>query len=49
MKAFDDCGIDKAFYANRRRSYDEILPWDHINSGIRKEFLINENEKELTK
>lgn len=45
MKAFDDCGIDKAFYANRRRSYDEILPWDHINSGIRKEFLINENEK----
>ncbi len=45
MKAFADCGIDTAFYANRRRSYDEILPWDHINSGIRKEFLISENEK----
>ncbi len=45
IKAFTDCGIDTAFYANRRRSYDEILPWDHINSGIRKEFLIKENEK----
>ncbi|MBE6795122.1 MAG: TIGR03960 family B12-binding radical SAM protein [Ruminococcaceae bacterium] len=45
MEAFDECNSDKAFYANRRRDYDEILPWDHINSGIKKSFLINENEK----
>jgi hypothetical protein len=45
MDAFNECGIDTAFYANRHRSYDEILPWDHINSGISKEFLIKENEK----
>ncbi len=45
MKAFDDCGISTEFYANRRRRYDEILPWDHINSGIKKSFLIAENEK----
>ncbi len=44
-KAFKDCGIDTAFYTSRARSYEEILPWDHINSGITKEFLIKENEK----
>ena len=45
MNAFETCGLSTEFYANRRRSYDEILPWDHINSGIRKQFLICENEK----
>ncbi len=45
MNAFDSCGISTEFYANRRRSYDEILPWDHINSGVKKSFLISENEK----
>ncbi len=44
-KAFEECGIDTAFYTSRARSYDEILPWDHINSGITKAFLINEYEK----
>ncbi len=43
--AFSACGIDPDFYTKRRRDYTEILPWDHINSGIRKDFLINENEK----
>ena len=45
MKAFEKCGVSTEFYANRRRSYEEILPWDHINSGIKKSFLIAENEK----
>ncbi len=45
VKAFEDCGISTEFYANRRRSYEEILPWDHINSGIKKSFLVSENEK----
>ena len=33
-----------AFYANRRQKYDETLPWDHIDIGINKQFLIRENE-----
>lgn len=45
MEAFEETGIDPAFYANRRRDYDEILPWDHLDYGISKSFLINENKK----
>lgn len=45
MNAFEQCGISPDFYTKRRREYDEILPWDHINSGISKSFLIRENEK----
>ena len=43
--AFEECGIDPAFYANRRRDYGEILPWDHIDYGVRKQFLINEDKR----
>lgn len=45
LKAFEDCGVDPSFYANRRREYDEILPWDHLDYGIDKRFLIAENER----
>lgn len=45
--AFAECGIDPDFYACRARSYEEILPWDHIDVGITKKFLINEREKSL--
>ncbi len=45
MQAFEDVGLSKEFYANRTRSYDEILPWDHISIGIGKQFFINEAEK----
>ena len=45
MNAFADCGIDPAFYANRVRGKDEILPWDHIDIGVTKEFLWKEKEK----
>ena len=47
VQAFEDTGIDPAFYANRVRSYDEILPWDHISIGVSKEFLIKEREKSI--
>ncbi len=43
-EAFDECGIDPGFYANRRFSYDEILPWDHIDFFVSKDFLIRENK-----
>ncbi|NLG93320.1 MAG: B12-binding domain-containing radical SAM protein, partial [Clostridiales bacterium] len=42
LEAFQNCGIDPAFYANRRRSFDEVLPWDHIDCGVKKSFLIEE-------
>lgn len=45
LEVFDDCGVDPTFYANRRRSFDEILPWDHIDYGIQKSYLINECKK----
>ena len=43
--AFDDCGLSMEFYASRRRPYDEILPWDHLDYYISKDFLIKENKK----
>ena len=45
LDIFDECGIDPAFYANRRRSFDEILPWDHIDYGVTKAFLKKECRK----
>ncbi|AWZ48830.1 TIGR03960 family B12-binding radical SAM protein [Hathewaya limosa] len=44
-EAFEECNIDPEFYAYRERSYEEILPWDFIDVGVSKEFLIRENEK----
>lgn len=44
LSVFEKAGIDPAFYANRRREYDEIFPWDHIDVGVSKEFLIRENK-----
>lgn len=45
MEVFEECGIDPSFYANRRIGYDEILPWDVIDIGVNKSFLISENKK----
>ncbi len=45
--AFEKCNVDMNFYSTRKREYDEILPWDHIDCGVSKEFLISENEKAI--
>ena len=45
MDVFATCGIDPDFYATRRMSYDEILPWDVIDIGVNKSFLISESKK----
>ena len=45
LEAFRECGIDTAFYANRKREFSEINPWDHFNYGVTKSFLIKENER----
>lgn len=45
MDSFAENGIDPFFYTARRRSFDEVLPWDHMDYGVTKKFLIRENEK----
>ncbi len=45
QKAFYECGLSMEFYANRQRSFDEVLPWDHLDYGVSKEFLIREMKK----
>lgn len=44
-EAMDKNGLDISFYANREREYEEVFPWDHIDVGVTKKFLIRENEK----
>jgi radical SAM family uncharacterized protein/radical SAM-linked protein len=45
QEAFVECGIDPSFYATRKRDYEELLPWDHIDISMGKEFLIKEDKK----
>lgn len=45
MEAFQECDVDPLFYSRRKREYDEVFPWDHIDIGVSKKFLIKENEK----
>ncbi len=47
MKAFEECGVDPYFYVTRRRAYEEILPWDHVDIGVSKKYLISESKKSL--
>ncbi|MBQ9832698.1 MAG: TIGR03960 family B12-binding radical SAM protein [Clostridia bacterium] len=45
--AFEKCGIDGAYYANRRREESEVLPWSHIDMIVTEEYLKKELEKAL--
>ncbi len=45
MSAFNESGICPEFYAYRKRSKDELCPWDIIDPGIDKKFLLRELEK----
>ncbi|MBI5235346.1 MAG: TIGR03960 family B12-binding radical SAM protein [Deltaproteobacteria bacterium] len=45
QEAFSECNIDMRFYTERRRGFDEVLPWDHLSSGVTKEFLLREYEQ----
>ncbi len=47
-EAFRAAGADPAFYNARRRSPEEIFPWDHLDSGATREFLWEENQRALT-
>ena len=44
-RAFEENGLDPAFYANRKRDFSEVMPWDHIDIGVSKGFLVRECKK----
>ena len=45
LSAFDRCGVDPDFYSARERKEDEIFPWDFLDCGVTKEFLLREWHK----
>ena len=47
LSAFDEAGLDPAFYAQRERSLDEPLPWAHIDAGITPAFLKREYQRAI--
>ena len=46
-RVFEDSGISRDFYTTRERTFDEVLPWDIIDCGVSKKYLINEAKKAL--
>jgi radical SAM family uncharacterized protein len=47
MQAFTEIGLDSGWYARRERAPDELLPWDHLNVGVTKQYLRREYERAL--
>lgn len=47
LKALEETNIDGSFYANRFRDFDEILPWDFINVGVTKKYLVSEYKRAM--
>ena len=45
LRAFDEAGVRPGDYAHRRWAEDEWLPWDHIDAGVTKEFLLEEKHR----
>ena len=44
LEAFAECGLDPAFYANRERSRDEIMPWSVISCYVSDQYLWHQRE-----
>jgi len=42
MAAFDEHGLEHAFYTHRQRRTDEVFPWEHITAAVRKNFLFQD-------
>ena len=47
MSSMESCGVDPDFYTMRERSLDEIFPWDFIDIGVSKKFLMKEWQKAM--
>lgn len=43
VEALNDAGLDPAFYLHRERPPEEVLPWEHIHSGVTRDFLLREH------
>ncbi|MBO4336791.1 MAG: TIGR03960 family B12-binding radical SAM protein, partial [Lachnospiraceae bacterium] len=44
MQCFEECGLSTDFYTTRKRSADEILPWDFLSCGVERSFMLREWE-----
>lgn len=44
MALFERAGLDPSFYANRQFGLDEWLPWDVIDCGVTKDYLLRERQ-----
>ena len=47
QQAFEQAGLDPAFYTHRLRQFQEIFPWEHISTAVRKDFLYQEYQSSL--
>lgn len=45
QEAFQFCGLNPDFYTHRPRTLDEIFPWDHVSTGVRKSYLLQEYQR----
>ena len=45
LEAFDECGVDPHFYANRSREHGELMPWSMISSGVTENYLWRERQR----
>ncbi|MEW6182877.1 MAG: TIGR03960 family B12-binding radical SAM protein [Bacillota bacterium] len=44
-ESFARAGLDPAYYAYHRYNYSDVLPWDHIDSGVSRDFLMEEHQR----
>ncbi|MDQ0285505.1 radical SAM family uncharacterized protein [Desulfofundulus luciae] len=47
QEAFRVAGLDPAWYAYRRYKYDDLLPWDHIDAGVSRKYLVLEHKRAM--
>jgi radical SAM family uncharacterized protein len=47
QEAFSDNGLEPAFYTHRKRPIEEILPWDHIHTGVNRHFLEQDYQRAM--
>ncbi len=45
LRAFEEAGVDPHFYATRERTEDEVFPWDHLDCGVTKQYMLREWER----
>ncbi|RJQ32938.1 MAG: TIGR03960 family B12-binding radical SAM protein [Peptococcaceae bacterium] len=47
LKTFRRAGLDPSWYAYRHYEYDAVFPWDHIDTGVSKQFLALEHRRAM--